>query len=110
MVDGQVLGFGTSGWLWRSTLAMYDRRYGNLWTQFTREAVVGERFLGQELERLPTTLEGFAEVRANDPGAAVLSRDTDHSREYGSNPYTGYDAEGNDPSSSAATPTAVSPP
>ena len=96
-LDGQVLDFGTSGRLWRSNLVMYDRQYGNLWTQFTGEAIVGERFLGQELERLPTTLEGFAEARANDPDAAVLSRDTGHSRNYGRNPYTGYDAVDNDP-------------
>ena len=96
-IDGQVLDFGTSGRLWRSNLVMYDRQYGNLWTQFTGASIVGERFLGQELDRLPTTLEGFAEARANDPDAAVLSRDTGHSRNYGRNPYTGYDAADNDP-------------
>ena len=96
-IDGYVLDFGTSGRLWRSNLVMYDRQYGNLWTQFTGEAIVGERFLGQELDRVPTTLQGFAEVRATDPEAAVLSRDTGHSRNYGRNPYTGYDAKDNDP-------------
>lgn len=96
-IDGHVLDFGTSGRLWRSNLVMYDRQYGNLWTQFTGEAIVGERFLGQTLDRVPTTLQGFGEVRATDPDAAVLSRDTGHSRSYGDNPYVGYDAEDGDP-------------
>lgn len=96
-IDGEVLDFGTSGRLWRSNLVMYDRQYGNLWTQFTGEAVVGERFLGQELERIATTLQGFGEVRETDPDAEVLSRDTGAQRDYGSNPYRGYDAEGNEP-------------
>ncbi len=96
-LDGVVMDFGTSGRLWRSNLVMYDRQYGNLWTQFTGEAIVGERFLGQQLARIPTTLLGFAEVAATDPGALVLSRDTGHSRDYGRNPYTGYDTVGNDP-------------
>ncbi len=96
-IDGQVLAFGTSGRLWRSNLVMYDRQYGNLWTQFTGESIVGERFLGQELDRLPTTLQGFAEVRATDPDADVLSRETGHSRSYGTNPYTGYDGVDNEP-------------
>lgn len=96
-LDGAVLDFGTSGRLWRSNLVMWDRQYGNLWTQFTGEAIVGDRFLGQELERVATTIQGFAEVRATDPDAYVLSRETGHSRNYGQNPYTGYDAEDNTP-------------
>ena len=96
-VDGHVLDFGTSGRLWRSNLVMYDRQYGNLWVQFTGEAVVGDRFLGDRLERIPTTLQGFGEVRETDPDAAVLSRDTGHDRNYGVNPYAGYDALDNEP-------------
>ena len=96
-IDGEVLDFGTSGRLWRSNLMMYDRQYGNLWTQFTGEAIVGERFLGDMLERIPSTLQGFGEVRETDPDAAVLSRETGANRDYGVNPYTGYDAEDNDP-------------
>jgi hypothetical protein len=96
-LDGVVMDFGTSGRLWRSNLVMYDRQFGNLWTQFTGEAIVGERFLGQTLERIPSTLQGFAEVRATDPDALVLSRETGHNRNYGQNPYTGYDAEDNQP-------------
>jgi hypothetical protein len=89
-VDGEVLDFGTSGRLWRSNLVMYDRSTRSLWSQFTGEAIVGER-LGQELERLPMQIVSWSEYRSTWPDGAVLSRDTGHNRPYGSNPYTGYD-------------------
>jgi hypothetical protein len=96
--DGvEVLDFGTSGRLYQSNLVMYDRQHRNLWTQFEGEGVVGERFLGTRLERLPAWLLGFEEFAELHPDAQVLSRETGHSRPYGTNPYTGYDAEGSQP-------------
>lgn len=96
--DGQeLLDFGTSGRLYRSNLVMYDRQHRNLWTQFEGEAVVGERFLGTRLERVPAWLFGFEELTELHPDAQILSRETGHSRDYGRNPYTGYDTEDHDP-------------
>ncbi|MFO7779619.1 MAG: DUF3179 domain-containing protein [Nitriliruptoraceae bacterium] len=96
--DGEeLLDFGTSGRLYLSNLVMYDRQHRNLWTQFEGEGVVGERFLGTELTRVPAWLFGFGEFRELHPQAQVLSRDTGHNRDYGRNPYTGYDQEGRAP-------------
>jgi len=96
--DGEeLLDFGTSGRLYLSNLVMYDRQHRNLWTQFEGEGVVGERFLGTELTRVPAWLFGFGEFRELHPDAQVLSRDTGHVRDYGRNPYTGYDQEGRAP-------------
>lgn len=89
-IDGQVLDFGTSGRLWRSNLVMYDRDSRSLWSQFSGEAIVGDR-VGQELDRLPMQMVGFAELAERWPDAAVLSRDTGHERPYGRNPYSGYE-------------------
>jgi hypothetical protein len=89
-LDGEVLDFGTSGRLWQSNLVMYDRATRSLWSQFTGEAIVGER-LGEALERLPLQIVSWAEYRTAWPDGRVLSRDTGHSRPYGNNPYTGYD-------------------
>ncbi|MGI9018030.1 MAG: DUF3179 domain-containing protein [Euzebya sp.] len=89
-VQGQTLDFGTSGRLWRSNLVMYDRQTQSLWSQFTGEAVVGG-LLGQTLERLPIGLVSWADYRQAHPDGDVLSRDTGYDREYGSNPYSGYD-------------------
>jgi hypothetical protein len=96
--DGEeVLDFGTSGRLYRSNLVMYDRQHRNLWTQFEGEGVVGERFLGTQLTRLPAWLFGFGELRELHPEAQVLSRETGFVRDYGRNPYTGYDEVDNRP-------------
>ncbi len=90
-VNGEVLDFGTSGRLWNSNLVMYDRATRSLWSQFTGEAIVGER-LGQELERLPMQIVSWDEYRTSWPDGQVLSRDTGHNRPYGENPYSGYDS------------------
>ncbi len=96
--DGEeVLDFGTSGRLYRSNLVMYDRQHVNLWTQFEGQAVVGERFLGATLNRVPAWLFGFGELTELHPDAEILSRETGHDRPYGDNPYGGYDAEGRQP-------------
>ena len=91
VVDGEVLDFGTSGRLWHSNLVMYDRATRSLWSQFTGEAIIGER-LGADLERLPMQMVALSEFEARWPDGAVLSRDTGHSRPYGDNPYVGYDS------------------
>ncbi|MBW3604411.1 MAG: DUF3179 domain-containing protein [Actinobacteria bacterium] len=90
-VDGEVLDFGTSGRLWNSNLVMYDRSTRSLWSQFTGEAIVGER-LGTTLERVPMQIVAFSDFAEQFPDGQVLSRDTGHNRPYGSNPYVGYDS------------------
>jgi hypothetical protein len=93
----ELLDFGTSGRLYLSNLVMYDRQHRNLWTQFEGEAVVGERFLGTQLTRVPAWLFGFGELSELHPDAQVLSRETGFTRDYGRNPYTGYDQEERNP-------------
>ena len=90
-LDGEVLSFGTSGRLWRSNLVMYDRATRSLWSQFTGEAIVGER-LGDVLARLPMQIVSWEEYHTSWPDGLSLSQDTGHSRPYGDNPYTGYDS------------------
>ncbi|CAN5178092.1 DUF3179 domain-containing protein [soil metagenome] len=90
-VDGEVLDFGTSGRLWNSNLVMYDRATRSLWSQFTGEAIVGDR-LGTRLERVPMQIVALSEFAERWPDGRVLSRDTGHDRPYGTNPYAGYDS------------------
>lgn len=93
--DGDVLDFGVSGNLRNSDLIMYDRQTHSWWQQFTGEGIVG-RYAGGQLEHLPSLLVSFADFRAAYPDGRVLSRDTGFSRQYGRNPYVGYDtAKGN---------------
>jgi len=95
-LDGRVLDFGTTGRLRKSDLVMYDRQTESWWQQFTGRAIVGA-LAGSMLDRLPASIVAFEDFRQAHPGADVLSRDTGHSRDYGRNPYAGYDDVDNHP-------------
>ena len=89
-LDGTVLEFGTTGRLRRSNLIMYDRQTESWWQQATGEAVAGIH-AGRSLTPLPATILSWASFKLAYPGAEVLSEETGHAREYGRNPYVGYD-------------------
>ncbi len=89
-LEGQVYEFGTSGLLRNSDLVMYDRTTESLWQQLTGEAIVGD-MVGWRLEFLSSSLVSFDDFRQAYPEGVVLSRDTSYSRDYGHNPYAGYD-------------------
>ena len=86
----RVLEFGVSGLLRHSDLVMFDRQTETLWQQFTGEALVGD-LVGTTLTVLPAQIVSFAQAREAAPDAPVLSRETGHRRDYGRNPYAGYD-------------------
>ena len=89
-VDGMALDFGTTGRLRFSNLLMYDRQTESWWQQATGDAVIGE-LTGIRLTFLPATIIGWSEARESFPEAQVLSRETGFNRDYGRNPYAGYD-------------------
>lgn len=89
-LEGYVLDFGTTGNLRLSDLVMWDRQTESWWQQATGEAVVGE-LTGKRLAMLPASTISWAEFREQRPQGLVLSRDTGHRRDYGRNPYVGYD-------------------
>ncbi len=91
-VDGTVYDFGVSGKLRNSDLIMWDRQTESWWQQVTGEAIVGE-MVGTQLEMIPTQLVSFADFKAAFPEAQVLSQKTGFSRNYGQNPYRGYDTD-----------------
>jgi hypothetical protein len=96
LAGGTVLDFGTTGNLRNSDLVMYDRQTKSWWQQFTGEAIVGE-LTGTALEVLPSQIIGWSEFMDRHPDGKVLSRDTGHFRQYGRNPYAGYDSIGTNP-------------
>ncbi|MBI4081606.1 MAG: DUF3179 domain-containing protein [Candidatus Lambdaproteobacteria bacterium] len=91
---GHLLDFGTTGKLRGSDLVMWDRQTESWWQQITGEAIVG-RLAGSRLAPRPAPLVAFATFRATYPRGQVLSRETGFQRDYGSNPYVGYDNQGN---------------
>lgn len=89
-LDGRVLEFGTSGRLLASNLVMYDRQTETLWQQFTGDAIVGE-LTGTKLRMRPARIESFAAFVARHPDGVVMTTPEGGKRNYGANPYVGYD-------------------
>ncbi len=88
--EDQVFDFGTTGRLRYSNLIMYDRQTETWWQQATGEAIAGEH-TGAQLEFYPASMISWADFKSQHPDGKVLSRDTGYSRNYGRNPYLGYD-------------------
>lgn len=89
-VKGRELTFGVTGMLRNSDMIMYDRETETLWQQLIGEAVVGD-YVGTKLKQIPAQIISFAQFTAAYPNGTVLSRETGFRREYGRNPYVGYD-------------------
>jgi hypothetical protein len=70
---------------------MYDRQTESWWQEFTGEAIVGE-MTGTRLEVLPNAIVSWEEFKNAHQDGKVLSRNTGSGRQYGSNPYPGYDS------------------
>jgi hypothetical protein len=88
----RTLSFGVSGLLYNSDVLLYDRQTESLWSQIRRQAISGP-MKGRRLAALPVTHTTWRAWRREHPGSLVLSDDTGHRRDYGSDPYAGYSAE-----------------
>jgi len=84
--------FGTTGKLRNSDLVMYDRATESWWQQFLGEAIVGE-LTGTRLTMLPSRIESWERFAARHPDGRVLVPNNPRLRDYGRNPYVGYDSE-----------------
>jgi len=93
-VDGRDLTFGTTGKLRHSDLVMWDRQTQSWWQQFSGEALVGT-LTGRRLRTLANQTLSWQDFKHIYPHGTVLSRDTGFVRDYGRNPYEGYDADPN---------------
>ncbi len=92
--DRRILGmqpyFGVSGLLRNSDLVMYDNLSESFWQQFTGEAIVGE-MVGNKLKQIPSQIISFKQFKDAYSDGTVLSKETGYQKEYGKNPYVGYD-------------------
>jgi hypothetical protein len=89
-LDGRLLDFGTTGNLRKSDLVMWDRQTESWWQQVTGEAIVGE-LTGARLTPVPASIVSWGQVKRGAATTRVLSRATGYTRDYGRNPYVGYD-------------------
>lgn len=90
-VDGETLEFGTTGKLRNSDLIMYDRQTDSWWQQFTGESIAGSH-LGNKLKLLPSRVTSLDQFRQANRDAQVLVPNNRLMRDYGRNPYAGYDS------------------
>ncbi|MCW9033171.1 MAG: DUF3179 domain-containing protein [Rhodospirillales bacterium] len=91
LADGTVVDFGTTGKLRKSDLVMYDRQSESWWQQFSGEAIVGSR-QGENLKMISARLESFELFKKRFPNGKVLVPNNRFMRDYGRNPYVGYDS------------------
>lgn len=89
-VNGVEPYFGVSGLLRMSDLVMYDNVFESFWQQFTGEAIVGD-MVDSKLDFIPAQIISFKQFKNTYPSGVVLSKDTGYERDYGRNPYVGYD-------------------
>jgi hypothetical protein len=89
-LEGRVLTFGVSGFIYGANMVLYDRETESWWQQFTGRALVGD-LTGARLQRLPAQIISFAEFAAAYPRGQVMSRQTGFKRDYGRNPHLKYD-------------------
>lgn len=90
MINGQQYTFGVSGMLRNSDMVMYDRQTQSWWQQFTGQAIVG-KMTGTILKQIPGQIIAFDQFISAYPSGKILSRKTGYARDYGRNPYVGYD-------------------
>jgi hypothetical protein len=89
-IGGRTLSFGVSGKLRASDMIMYDRQTESWWQQALGEGIVGE-MTGMQLTQLPAVMESWAQFRARHPDGLVMAQ-PNWRRQYGANPYAGYDS------------------
>ena len=89
-VNGDVISFGVSGKLRKSNMVMYDRETESWWQQAIGEGIVGH-YTGVELTMLPSWMESWAEFKERNPDGLVMA-EPGWARDYGRNPYRGYDS------------------
>jgi len=85
-----VLSFGLSGKLRHSDMVMYDRQTESWWQQTVGVGIVGE-MTGVALRALPTWMESWADFKSCNPDGLVMDQPAGFQRDYGHNPYRGYD-------------------
>jgi hypothetical protein len=88
-VNGRTHTFGVSGLLRNSDMIMFDRETESWWQQFTGDAIVGD-MLGHSIKKLPSWMESWQSFQIRNPDGLV-QREPNSNRDYGRNPYTGYD-------------------
>ncbi|SFR04665.1 DUF3179 domain-containing protein [Poseidonocella sedimentorum] len=85
-----TLSFGVTGKLRNSDMIMYDRETESWWQQAEGRAIIGA-LTGTDLTVVPSWVESWARFAARNPDGLVMQQ-PGYTRDYGRNPYAGYDS------------------
>ncbi len=88
-LDGARRTFGVSGKLRNSDMVMYDRETESWWQQATGTGIVGHH-TGDQLTQVTAWMESWDEFASRNPAGLVMDQPA-YPRNYGQNPYVGYD-------------------
>ena len=88
-VGDQVLEFGVTGKLRHSDMVIYDRQTQSWWQQAQGLGLVGA-MAGVQLTFVPSWVESIALFKSRNPNGLII-QEPDYARQYGRNPYVGYD-------------------
>jgi hypothetical protein len=88
----RALTFGVSGLLYNSDMLLYDRQTESLWSQLKFQSVTGP-LIGSRLARLPVEHTSWQDWQRRYPHTEVLSFETGYPRDYGRDPYAGYERD-----------------
>jgi hypothetical protein len=76
--------------LYNSDVLLYDRDTESLWSQILSQSIAGKR-VGQKLTPIPISHTTWRDWRSTHSDTLVMSDDTGYSRDYGRDPYAGYE-------------------
>lgn len=91
-VDGRAFEFGVSGLLYNSDVLMYDHQTQSLWSQIMKTAITGD-MKGAKLTPISLAHTTWRDWRKRHPDTEVLSTRTGYRRNYGKDPYAGYERQ-----------------
>ncbi|MBI2085260.1 MAG: DUF3179 domain-containing protein [Candidatus Aenigmarchaeota archaeon] len=89
-VSGKIATFKVTGILYNSNDVLVDSVTRSYWSQLTGEAIMGD-IVGKNLTRIPVETTTWSLWKSKYPDTLVMSSDTGFDRDYGTDPYGGYE-------------------
>ncbi len=89
-ISGKTATFRVTGILYNSNNVLVDSITRSYWSQLIGEAIMGD-IAGRNLTRIPVEMTTWALWKARYPDTLVMSSDTGFDRDYGTDPYLGYE-------------------
>ncbi|MBI4174406.1 MAG: DUF3179 domain-containing protein [Candidatus Aenigmarchaeota archaeon] len=93
-IAGKTLTFKVTGLLYNANDLLVDIQTRSYWQQITGEAVMGDK-IGRNLTKIPTEMTTWGLWKARYPETLVMSTATGFDRDYGVDPYGGYEESEN---------------